>query len=201
MFLFSIQSLHAAFDKTEANKKQGFSENSIFQNYGDENINILSGNLTLVHPNSSSFPVIGGFSYQLNRVYNSKIWAIDEDVCDEQQQIRTPGPVFKSPSSMGAGWIFHLGRIYQLRSCHHPDNPGDSVCAPRYYYEASDGSTHRLWAISNPGCSVIDNIPGVCYLTKDAAYIRAKHNEIIAHHIIILMTPGHYGYRMVLNIF
>ncbi len=138
-----IQILEASIDKTEANKKQGFPGNSIFENYGDENINILSGNLTIVHPNSSLLPVDGNFSYQLQRIYNSKIWALDEDICATGPSEGALGAALVSRSSMGVGWTFHLGRIYFTK-------PYESSNAyEKYFYEAADGSTHRLIGPTN----------------------------------------------------
>src|SRR4030042_4317601 len=85
ILFFVIISLNIAYtntDKTEANKSGGFPGNNIFENYGDENINILNGNLSIIHPNSPLFPGNGAFSFQLNRIYNSKIWILDENICD-----------------------------------------------------------------------------------------------------------------------
>lgn len=71
--VFSQQFVNAAVDNSEANKQKGFPSNSIFENYGDENINILNGDLALLHPISPLYPVNGSFSYQLQRIYSSKI--------------------------------------------------------------------------------------------------------------------------------
>lgn len=149
--------LYATYEKTEANKKTGFSGNSIFQNYGDENINIMNGNLLLVHPNSPSYPVNAGFSYQLNRVYNSKIWAFDENVCYPSNENYPPEPVFVAATSMGAGWTFHLGRIYFIKNY-----DTDSFDHISIHFQASDGAEHTLW-IDDDGY----------YYSKDNSYIRA----------------------------
>jgi len=147
-------------DKTESNKKNGLSVNNIFENYGDENINILNGNLTLIQPNSPSYPVNGNFSYQLQRIYNSKIWALDENICFYNSPGGIPSaPVMISRSSMGTGWMFHLGRIYMIQ--HLP------LSEKKYFYESSDGGSHRLWG----------PMPSGFYITKDTTYIKAYFNE------------------------
>ena len=53
----------------------GFSPTSIHENYGNDSVNVLNGNLTMVFPFIQGLPVKGGkLDMGLSGVYNSKIW-------------------------------------------------------------------------------------------------------------------------------
>lgn len=59
--------------------ERGFSPQQVYQLNGLDNVNLFNGNLNVTIPIGPSYPVGGGFSYQLKLVYNSQIWDFEYD--------------------------------------------------------------------------------------------------------------------------
>src|SRR4029077_1618036 len=91
------------------NVASGISPDKSFQ-FGDvDNVNSFNGNLTLTLPLGMSYPVNGGFSYQLQLVHNSNPWFFFEMI-DSDTVTRTEG--MPSPcANAGIGWRVSFGEL------------------------------------------------------------------------------------------
>ncbi|MFN7967571.1 MAG: hypothetical protein U0V87_17995 [Acidobacteriota bacterium] len=90
----------------------GVPEGSIFAGFeGNEIVNLYNANLMITHPSSLTYPLNGGGSVGLSRVYNSM------NVVDRQITLSVLAPdekksLLSGKSWVGYGWKMHLGRIF-----------------------------------------------------------------------------------------
>jgi hypothetical protein len=76
----------------------GVPQGSIFAGFeNNEQVQMYNGDLLVSHPSSLSFPVDGGGSFSLTRVYNS-MRVIDNQLRDRECGFRKLLPVFSSKS-------------------------------------------------------------------------------------------------------
>lgn len=75
-----------------------------------ESVALFNGNLHVEHPSSPSFPVDGGGSFSLSRVYDSARVTLDE----VETSPTTSGYATRGLSWVGLGWKSHFGRFFSL---------------------------------------------------------------------------------------
>jgi RHS repeat-associated protein len=150
-----------------------------------DNINLFNGALTVAIPVGISYPVNGGFSYQLHLVANSNPWDFstrNDPVTDISWKDSNP----TACSNAGLGWRVSLGALTgagmaSSHVCVPTDGQGYGSFA---VYEAPDGSQHPFYATLHPGepddffNGVQDNaqifVENVTY-TRDGSYLRLKY--------------------------
>jgi len=113
------------------NDLPGFSPNHVFEGaLQGENIDIMSGNVSLTIPLGPRYAMNDWFGYQLTLHYNSKVW---ENECDPSDIEDCPG-VFSNPDTYGLGVNLHMGRIQ------HHEKESSNV----FRYQAPSGGTHFI---------------------------------------------------------
>ncbi len=137
------------------NDEIGFSPNHIYHGLLEgENVNVLTGNLSLRIPLGPRFSLDERHGYQLQLYYNSKIWEHD---CDPLTQTTCTSELVTSDNH-GTGMLLHFGRIY-----HHPKDRPDV-----YRYQTPDGGE---FFFESPGV-------GIASHTVDASSFRiTKHAD------------------------
>ena len=74
LLLLGLAAASTASAQQAVNAERGFAAEKVFQ-FGDvDHVNLLNGNVIVTLPIGLSYPVGGGFSYDLKLVYNSKVW-------------------------------------------------------------------------------------------------------------------------------
>ena len=154
---FAFSSLLLAQTDDDPNYARGLDPEQYFQNFGNEDINVLNGNLSLSFPIGLNLKHNGNLSLQLRLHYNSKIWATEikplEGLPDQQRVAYLEG---RSP--VGIGFNLHLGKVYD-RVNHEG---GGYVPEDEIYFESLDGNRHRLFYDSATDY----------WETKDGSFIR-----------------------------
>lgn len=122
----------------------GFSTNHVFESsQAGENIDTMTGNMTLSIPIGPRYKLHDTFSYGVTLYYNAKIW---DHECPEDATINTPCPgELIAPDTYGLGFSIWPARIYH--------KPLDKVYVYRVVME--DGSEHMFCDPSNnqfPDC-------------------------------------------------
>ena len=150
-----------------------------------DNINLFNGALTVTIPVGISYPVNGGFSYQLHLVANSNPWDFSTRT-DPFTSVTYKDSNPTACSNAGLGWRVSLGALTSAgmatsHVCVPTDGQGYGSFA---VYEAPDGSQHPFYATLHPGepddffNGVQDNaqtfVENVTY-TRDGTYLRLKH--------------------------
>jgi len=115
------------------NERIGFSPSHIFEGGGfGENLDTLNGNLTLTIPIGPTYQVNQNLGYQLQLVYNSKIWEY-MDLSGTKTKTKLWGE-----SPVGLGFSLTMGRVYRDWTY-----SGDTS----WYFVSPDGNRHNLsWA-------------------------------------------------------
>jgi RHS repeat-associated protein len=125
------------------NETTGFSSTHIFDGgYFGENIDTLNGNLTLTVPIGPKFQVNRALDYQLNLVYNSRVWQFEDT---SSLAVRSS---LMGQSGMGLGFSLSFGRLY--RDFYTPISGG---LEERWYFVSSDGNKHDMGTLADPGPS------------------------------------------------
>jgi hypothetical protein len=150
-----------------------------------DNVNLFNGALTVTIPVGISYPVNGGFSYQLHLVANSNPWDFSTRF-DPSTNFPWKDSNPTACSNAGLGWRVSLGALTSAgmatsHVCVPTDGQGYGSFA---VYEAPDGSQHPFYATLHPGepddffNGVQDNaqtfVENVTY-TRDGTYLRLKH--------------------------
>lgn len=140
----------------------GFSPTSIHENYGNDSVNLLNGNLTMIFPFVKGSPLQGGkLVMGLSGVYNSKIWRASMGAFSRSWSLTSPGIGLThyyseaSTGELGVGWTMNFGYILSEESS------GKYIGA---VYYAPDGSMHSL---------KLETAKGNTYLADDGSFIRA----------------------------
>jgi RHS repeat-associated protein len=115
------------------NDQIGFSTNHVFESaLTGENIDVMTGNLTLTIPLGPKFMLNDHFGYQMTLYYNSKLWEHDCSL------VTPPNPclgTLMASDTYGLGFRLGFGRIYQRTSI-----PADKSFVFRY--QTPDGAEH-----------------------------------------------------------
>src|SRR2546425_7116408 len=90
------------------NERIGFSSTHVFdEGYLGDNIDLLNGNLSFTVPIGPKYQVNSRLDYQLQLVYNSKVW----------EYLDTSGSLSQTvlwgESPMGLGFTLSFGRVYK----------------------------------------------------------------------------------------
>src|SRR5215831_9681676 len=112
------------------NDQIGFDPAHVFAgSLAGENIDVLTGNLSLSIPLGPKYMLTDNFGYQVSLHYNSKVWDHDcEDVPSNQPCAGT----WAMPTSYGLGFMPWFGRVY------HYSKDKSYV----YRYQSPDGAEH-----------------------------------------------------------
>lgn len=112
-------SAHSSSAQQHPNLAQGFQPDHLYQ-FGDlDHVNLFNGNLTVLIPLGTSYPVGGGFSYQLVLTYTGNVWDF-ETTWDLDGYDRLEAFPRKS-SNAGLGWQLSLGAIGEGGGYRSPD--------------------------------------------------------------------------------
>lgn len=128
------------------NDQIGFSPNHVFESANaGENVDVLSGNLSLTVPLGPRIKLTERFDYGLTLYYNSKIWEFD---CDPYASSSVHcGGTLPTYQRYGLGFSLLPGRIY-----HHARD-----YSWVYRIQLEDGSEHFFcddYPVGAPGCLV-----------------------------------------------
>lgn len=89
----------------------GVPQGSIFAGFeNNEQVQMYNGDLLVSHPSSLSFPVDGGGSFSLTRVYNS-MRVIDSQLRDREDPSHVKS-FLAGDGWVGYGWLMHFGRVF-----------------------------------------------------------------------------------------
>jgi RHS repeat-associated protein len=144
--------------------QKGVAGPSTFQ-FGDfDAVNLYNGNLTLKIPLGISFPLSESFSYQLNLVYNSKVWKFIPEQTDQHppdpHPFYNPDPNFNA----GMGWWLSLGKLI-------PAEPGSGAFIT---FIGSDGAQHLFFDRLHPEPAPPAQDQGKVFYTRDGSYLRLR---------------------------
>jgi RHS repeat-associated protein len=167
----------AARADVHPNTAPGFPGDESFHVGDIDSVNLFNGSLTLTIPIGTSYPVNGGFSYNLKLVYNSNPWSFvtvyyppvaptDPDVPRTQAQ---PSPC----SNAGLGWRVSLGRIDPPCQV-----PGRDIPLTTRLYQDETGTDHIFYPTVHYGDAddtLPPNVSDVQY-TRDGTYLRMLIN-------------------------
>ena len=129
--------------------QRGFVPEGMYQFDNVDSVNLFNGNLVATIPIGSSYPVGPEFSYQLNLVYNSKLWVFESPQSDPGKRYAQAHPIFNA----GLGWRLSLGEYKSER-----DWPSNNNVVR---YRSADGAEHKFYGSSTSQ-------------TKDGSFLRHK---------------------------
>ncbi len=141
------------------NLERGFSAEKAFEVSDIDQVNLFNGNLALTIPIGTSYPVGGGFSYDLTLVLNAKMWDWSVFCADPDSKGNQCAyfPQVSEDNNAGLGFQLSLGEL-----------KGVSSSSP-YRYVGADGSEHVFYDDLHTG----DPADSAFY-TRDGSYLRLK---------------------------
>jgi len=146
----------AVADEQE-NYAVGFSSNHVFDGaIQGENLDVMTGNVSISIPLGPRFPLNEWFGYQLVLYHNSKIWEHD---CDLDPNSQCEGELV-GPDTYGQGFSLHFGRVYQ-----HPRDD-----AHIWRYQTPDGADH-IFCYDPDGAACLQGADNNRFYTFDTASI------------------------------
>jgi hypothetical protein len=170
-----LLALPAAAD-VHPNTSPGFPAEQSFHVGDVDSVNLFNGALTLTLPLGISYPVNGGFSYNLKLTYNSSPWQFltvhrmgpppDTDLTRTQA---LPSPC----SNAGLGWRVSFGRMDP--PCQVPDSNGTYPVNP--IYQDENGTDHIFYPTLHKDDPEDTGLPtGVLDVqyTRDGSYLRLR---------------------------
>ncbi|MCG8460016.1 MAG: hypothetical protein MI919_27355, partial [Holophagales bacterium] len=153
------------------NAAPGIRAEAIYDVNGVDNVALMNGALSIRIPLGLSYPVNGGFSYQLALSYHSTLWDNRTDPCADpcQDYVRYEPKV---THNAGLGWRLSLGGLISIESYWNQSQ--------HWIYVEPDGSEHVLYPtlhISDPEDSgdagQVPALQSTLY-SRDGSYIRAR---------------------------
>lgn len=135
----------SAYAQKTPGGEHGFRPDRLYQTTDVDSVNLLNGNLTVTIPIGLRYPLTPAFSYQLNLVYNGKIW--DYQQFDLNGDDRGPLAYAKPSirSNAGAGWRLTLGRLLnKTRDDPTIQYPRADVDEKMFIYESPYGDEHTF---------------------------------------------------------
>jgi len=154
------------------NTAAGFPVEQSFHVGDVDSVNLFNGALTLTIPIGGSYPVNGGFSYNLKLVYNSSSWQF------KTAEYTFPGnptlfrtQAYPSPcSNAGLGWRVSFGRFNPPCLSVDPLPPGVLD------YQDENGTDHVFYPTLHAGDAEDAPVAGVSDVeyTRDGSYLRLK---------------------------
>ncbi len=157
------------------NTAPGFPVEQSFHVGDVDSVNLFNGALTLTIPLGGTYPVNGGFSYNLKLTYNSSPWlfktmtySIPPDYHLVPRTQAYPNPC----SNAGLGWRVSFGRMDP--PCQVPDANDTLPVGP--IYQDENGTDHVFYPVLHYG-DAEDALPaGVSDVeyTRDGSYLRLK---------------------------
>ncbi len=158
------------------NTAPGFPVEQSFHVGDFDSVNLFNGALTLSLPIGTSYPVNGGFSYNLKLTYNSSPWLfktvkypIPPDYTQEIPRTQAyPNPC----SNAGLGWRVSFGRMDP--PCQVPDVNDTYPLGP--IYQDENGTDHIFYPTLHDGDAddaAVSGVSDVQY-TRDGSYLRLK---------------------------
>jgi RHS repeat-associated protein len=170
--LFAPAAAHA---DVHPNTAPGFPVEQSFHVGDVDSVNLFNGALTLTLPLGGTYPVNGGFSYNLKLTYNSSPWlfktmtySIPPDYHPVPRIQGYPNPC----SNAGLGWRVSFGRMDP--PCQVPDVNDTLPLGP--IYQDENGTDHVFYPVLHYG-DAEDSLPaGVSDVeyTRDGSYLRLK---------------------------
>ena len=145
---------------------RGFGTDRSFGGGDFDRINLYNGNMTLVLPLGSEYPITSDWAYSFVLSYNSKVWDYKTRNAGNNTQYVYTRPAERS--NTGLGWMLSLGRL---------DIPCDTgrICDFAFTsspgnYESPDGAEHAFYATLHDG-ETASAAPVVGY-TRDGTFLR-----------------------------
>jgi RHS repeat-associated protein len=154
------------------NTAAGFPVEQSFHVGDVDSVNLFNGALTLTIPIGGSYPVNGGFSYNLKLVYNSSSWqfkTVEYTFPGNPTLFRTQA--YPSPcSNAGLGWRVSFGRFNPSCLSVDPLPPGGLD------YQDENGTDHVFYPTLHAGDAEDAPVAGVSDVeyTRDGSYLRLK---------------------------
>lgn len=152
LLLLLLVTVSASGQKPPASEL-GFQPGKLYDFAEIDAVNLYNGNLMVTLPIGPRKQVSSSLSYQLQLVYNGKIWDYEgwEGGCGQMGE--QPGyceEILPSRrSNAGVGWRVSLGR---LLSPFDPDNrPRSTLTRPRWLYEGPSGAEHAFGCETRSG--------------------------------------------------
>jgi RHS repeat-associated protein len=171
----AAQSVAPAAADVHPNTAPGFPVEQSFHVGDVDSVNLFNGALTLTIPIGGSYPVNGGFSYNLKLTYNSSPWlfktvkyAIPPDYHEVSRTQAFPTPC----SNAGLGWRVSFGRMDP--PCQVPDANDTYPVGP--IYQDENGTDHIFYPTLHDGDAEDAAVSGVSDVeyTRDGSYLRLK---------------------------
>jgi hypothetical protein len=131
------------------NTAPGFPGDHTFSVGDFDNVNLFNGSLTLTIPIGTSYPVNGGFSYNLKLVYNGNPWLFQKvtyQVPPDFHEVSRTAAFPNSCSNAGLGWRVSLGLFDP--PCQVPD-ANEQLPGP--IYQDENGTDHVFYATLHAG--------------------------------------------------
>jgi YD repeat-containing protein len=122
----------------------GFNAQKLYDFSDVDSVNLFNGNLTIVIPLGFRYVVSPNLSYQLNLVFNGKIWDLESYDCQDGTGERCERMLPNLRSNAGLGWRLAIGRLLP------PWASSNNSSFERYSwtYEGFSGDEHAFgdWA-------------------------------------------------------
>ena len=168
--LVLLLALPAAAD-VHPNTAPGFPADQSFHVGDVDSVNLFNGALTLTIPIGGSYPVNGGFSYNLKLTYNSSPWEFltVHRVTNLQTDVDRLQAIPNRCSNAGLGWRISFGRMDP--PCQVPDGNGSPSDRP--IYQDENGTDHIFYPTLHTGDPEDAGVSDVEY-TRDGSYLRLK---------------------------
>lgn len=155
------------------NTAPGFPGDQPFHAGNVDSVSLFNGSLNLTIPIGGSYPVNGGFAYNLKLVFNSHPWifkTVQHEVAPGQFVSRVqayPNPC----SNAGIGWRVSFGRFAPPCQVSDQDNP-----APPHVYQDENGTDHLFYGTLHAGDPEDAPLSGVSQIlySHDGTYLRLK---------------------------
>jgi RHS repeat-associated protein len=171
--VLALAALPAGAD-VHPNTAPGFPGDHTFSVGDFDSVNLFNGSLTLTLPIGTSYPVNGGFSYNLKLVYNANPWLFQRvtyQVPPDFHEVSRTAAFPNSCSNAGLGWRVSLGLFDP--PCQVPDT-NDQLPGP--IYQDENGTDHLFYATlhgGDPEDAPVAGVQDVQY-TRDGSYLRLK---------------------------
>ena len=152
----------------EPKDEKGFTPERAYHLGDIDSVNLYNGNLTIMLPIGSPYPVGGHLSYGLTLSYNSTAWK------REDQNVATPAPPHKCASrrpspETNAGFGWNLSPTQLQVPCGKNVVCSDPVTTSETFV-SSDGARHVFYAKLHDGDPTSSSVG----YTRDGTYARAK---------------------------
>jgi hypothetical protein len=151
---------HPAIADYSPNLAEGLSKTD--QQVGDvDHVNLFNGNLTIVIPIGSSYPVGGTLSYRLVLAFNANAWHFED--CSNPPDVTSCTDAEPDPkNNAGFGWTLSLGRLLT------PTDPTND--AGRWVYVDPTGGPHPFY----PTLHNNESADAGVFYSRDSTYVRLK---------------------------